>query len=92
MTDILARSLSPSPDAATSAVGDETVILHLGNGTYYGLDATGTKVWALLKDGVAPLEICRRLAEEFAVERPIIEADVAVFLTDLLNQDIVIAA
>ena len=53
MTDILDRHLAPSPDAAESAVGNETVILHLVNGTYYGLDPVGTRIWGLIKEGVA---------------------------------------
>ena len=38
MTDMLARRLTVSPQATDSRVADETVILHLGNDTYYGLD------------------------------------------------------
>ena len=90
MIDILTRRLTPSPDAATSAVGDETVILHLVNGTYYGLDPVGTRIWALLKDGIATPDICRLMAEEYGVELAIIEADARKFLTDLAAQDIVV--
>ena len=90
MTDILTRCLTPSPDAATSAVGDETVILHLVNGTYYGLDAVGTQIWAMIKGGVATADICRRLAEEYAVDLPTIEGDARKFLTDLEAQGILI--
>ncbi len=32
----------PCPDAMESRLGEETVILHLGSGTYFGLDAVGT--------------------------------------------------
>lgn len=90
MTDILARRLAPSPEAATSAVGDETVILHLGSGAYYGLDAVGTRIWEMLGDGVATSEICRGLAEEYAVELRIVEEDARRFLTDLEAKGILI--
>ena len=90
MTDILQRRLTPSPDAATSAVGDETVILHLVNGTYYGLDPVGTQIWAMIKEGVATADICRQLAEKYAVDLPTIEADARKFLTDLEAQGILI--
>lgn len=90
MTDILDRNLAPSPDAAESAVGDETVILHLVNGTYYGLDPVGTRIWALLKDGVAPPEICRRLADEYEMDLATVEADSRKFLNDLAAQGIVV--
>lgn len=90
MTDILHRNLAPSPDAVESAVGDETVILHLVNGTYYGLDPVGTRIWALLKDGVPPTEICRQLAAEYEIDLATIEADARKFLGDLEAQSIVI--
>ena len=92
MTDILDRRLAPSPDAAESAVGDETVLLHLINGTYYGLDAVGTRIWGLLKDGIAASDICRRLADEYGVDVATIEADVRSFLSDLAAQGIVVDA
>lgn len=90
MTDILNRTLSPSPDAAESAVGDETVILHLINGTYYGLDPIGTRIWAMMKEGLAPPEICRRLADEYEIELATIEADARKFLGDLEAQGILV--
>ncbi len=90
MTDILDLIFVVSPDAAESAVGDETVILHLVNGTYYGLDSVGTRIWAMLKDRVAPRDICRRLADEYEVELPTVEADARIFLSDLDAQGIVV--
>ena len=90
MTDILDRSLSPSPDAATSAVGDETVILNLVNGTYYGLDPVGTRIWEMLQDGTASGEICRTLAAEYMVDLATIEADTRKFLGELEAQGILV--
>lgn len=90
MTDILERRLVPSPDAAESAVGDETVILHLGNGTYYGLDPIGTRIWGMIAEGVPTTNICRRLADEFGIALPTIEADARAFLIDLEAHGILI--
>ena len=92
MTDILERRLVPSDDALESAVGDETVILHLKNSTYYGLDPVGTRIWALLKEGLTPPDICDRLAIEYDMPRETIEADARKFLGDLAAQDIVVDA
>ena len=90
MTDILTQPLAPSPDAVESRVGDETVILHLKSGTYFGLDATGTRIWALVKEGVAPAAICDRLTEEFDVTAEAAEADVRRFLGELKANDILV--
>ncbi len=90
MADILRTRVVPSPDAAESAVGDETVILHLKSGTYFGLDPMGTRIWSMLKQGLSPTEICTRLVEEFGVGLDRIEADVRCFFTDLKANDILI--
>ena len=90
MTDILKQSITPSPDAVESKVGDETVILHLKSGTYFGLDPMGTRIWAMLKEGVAPAAICGRLTDEFEVEADIAEADVRRFLSELKANHILV--
>ena len=90
MTDILHRPLAPSADAVESAVGDETIILHLTKGIYFGLDAMGTRIWALLKDGMDPLAICERLSADYGTTREIVETDVREFLGELQANDIVV--
>ncbi len=89
MTDILTRRLAPSPDAVESAVGDETVLLHLKSGTYFGLDPIGTRIWALLKEGLTPAELCQEIASEYEVEPATVEADARRFLGELQANGIV---
>lgn len=90
MDDLFSRRLAPSPQALESSVGDETVLLHLGNDTYYGLDDVGTRIWALLKEGAALPAIRDRLATEYEVEPATVEADMRRFLGDLLAHDILV--
>lgn len=90
MTDILKESLAPSPDAVESKVGDETVLLHLKSGTYFGLDPMGTRIWAMLKEGVEVAAICGRLTQEFEVEAEVAEADVRRFLGELKANNILV--
>ena len=89
MTDILQTRLQPSADAVESPVGDETVLLHLKSGTYFGLDPLGTRIWDLLKEGLTPASICARIAEEYDTDREIVEADARRFLEELEANDIV---
>ncbi len=89
MSDIFDKRLVPSGDAVASPAGDETVILQLKNGTYFGLDPVGTRVWQLLGDGLSPAEICARLAEEYDVAPAVLEADVHCLLVELEANDII---
>lgn len=88
MPDILTLNLRPASDAVESRVGDETVLLHLGSGTYYGLDRIGTEIWEGLKSGKLLPEICAGLADRYGQALVSIEADVRSFLLDLQQHDI----
>ena len=90
MTDILQQQLKASPDAFASAVGDETVLLQVKRGTYFGLDAIGTRIWAGLNEGRTPMEICKQIAVDHDVPIETVEADARVFLEDLKANEIVI--
>jgi|RhiMethySRZTD1v2_1073278.scaffolds.fasta_scaffold1054877_3 hypothetical protein len=90
MTDILSLQLLPSEQALESRVGEETVILHLERDIYYGLDQLGTRIWQLLKDGMAPVAISDIVVREYGVTRELIEADMRRFLSDLYAHGIVV--
>jgi hypothetical protein len=83
------EKLKPSLDAVESPVGDETVLLHLKSGTYFGLDSVGTRIWQLLKEGLHPRDICERLTAEYEISKEVAEVDTASFLSSLKMQDLV---
>ena len=90
MTDILSKQLLPSEQAMESRVGEETVILHLERDIYYGLDRLGTRIWELLKDGIALVAISDIVVREYGASREVIEADMRRFLSDLYAHGIVV--
>jgi hypothetical protein len=92
VSDLLTSQWRISDDAMANAVGGEMVILHIGNGTYYGLDAIGTQLWEGLKAGKTPNDVCDDLIEQYEVERSVLEADIAQFLEDLRANQLVEAA
>ena len=57
-----------NPDAMTSSVGIETVILHFTAGTYFGLDEVGTRIWQLVQERRSVREIRDALLEEYDVD------------------------
>jgi hypothetical protein len=86
--DITARYV-PDPDAMESRLGDETVILHLGTGTYFGLDPVGTVVWEALQPGATPKALCANVRQRFADAPATAEADVTAFLAQLLDHALI---
>ena len=91
MTDILQEPFKASPDAFASAVGDETVLLQVKRGVYYGLDAMGTRFWTGLNEGRTPADVCEQIATEFGVAIETVETDARAFFHDLKANEIVIA-
>jgi len=81
--------LTISPNAVAKQLGDEVVILHLGSGTYFGLDAVGARMWQLLGEGKSLNEICDVVLVEYEVSREDLEHDITGLIKDLLAQDLV---
>lgn len=73
-------------------VGDETVILDLASGTYFGLDPVGARIWALIGEGKTLAEICTTMLEEYEVEREPLEADVLRLVAELVERGLVLPA
>jgi hypothetical protein len=67
-------------------LGDETVILNLKNGEYFGLEAAGSRIWQLLTAGMTLAEVCERVEGEYDVERETLERDILALAEQLRNQ------
>ena len=72
-----------SADVLFQEVSGETVLLDLASEQYFGLDAVGTRIWALLNEGAAAEAVVDTLLAEYAVERETLAADVDELLARL---------
>ena len=86
-----ATTLSRHPEATDSRVGDETVILHLGSGTYFGLDPVGSRIWELLDKPMNAMTLREGLLAEFAVAPEVLAKDMEAFLGQMLEHGILVA-
>lgn len=86
MTNMLQQCWKPSAQAAASRVGDETVLLHLVSGTYFGLDPVGTRIWQALTEGRLACDAAASIAEEYGQPLAQVEEDAAAFLSELAEQ------
>lgn len=67
-------------------VGEETVILDLASGTYFGLDAVGARFWQLAEQGRGLAEMCDQLMSEYQVDRASLEADLVQLSKELMER------
>lgn len=80
----LPTKLTPSDDAMVRTVGNESVILDLASGKYFGLDPVGTRLWQLLSQGRSFEQACTELLGEYEVEEAQLRRDAQKLIADLL--------
>jgi hypothetical protein len=83
--------IRPSSDVVTREVGEETMLLDLASGTYFGLDPVGGRFWQLLEEGKPPREARDVLLGEFEVAEAQLDRDLEALLADLAANGLVIA-
>ena len=79
----LPQALTIRAEVMARQVGDETVLLDLASGNYFGLDAVGARIWHLLVNGKSPAEVCDVLVGEYDVARESLERDFARLISEL---------
>jgi hypothetical protein len=82
----LDAKLSIPPQVMSRLVGDETVLLDLSSGIYFGLDGVGKRIWESLAEGLSLGETAATIASEFEVGETQAQADLIVFATDLMER------
>jgi hypothetical protein len=79
-----------SPHAMSRTIGEETVILDLESGTYFGLDPVGAQMWHLLEQGKSFIEVRDAVFDEYEVERDRLEADLLALIGELAERKLII--
>jgi hypothetical protein len=85
-------NLVPSHLVRSALHGDRAILLDLQSERYYGLDEVGTRMWALLTAGLDPPAIVAKLAAEYEVPPPRLQADLGRILDQLLALGMVLPA
>lgn len=70
-------------------LGGEAVILNTTTGTYFGLDETGTRMWALLAELGRVEPAYRALLAEYDVAADRLQQDLLGFLDELVSHGLV---
>lgn len=73
-------------DVLDTEIDDQTVMMDIEQGSYFGLNKTATRIWAMLSEPTVIGELCDRLADEFDVPREQCEQQVGDFLENLLDR------
>ena len=84
LTDTLKRN----EELISSDIDDETVMMSLEQGQYYGLDAIGSRIWELYATPQTLNKVIETLLVEFDVDEETCKADVINFVQQLLDNNL----
>jgi hypothetical protein len=77
------------PEVMAREVGGETVILDLASGSYFGLNAVGTRIWQLVAAGLDTGQIVDTLLREYDAQRTAVEQDLDKLLDELVQRGLI---
>lgn len=74
------------PQVMSRLVGDETVLLNLESGLYFGLDGVGQRIWETVSEGKKLCETVAVIVAEYDVNEAQAAADVLEFASTLVER------
>ena len=78
--------LSIPKQVMSRLVGEETVLLDLQSGMYFGLDGVGMRIWESIGKGLTLGETSKVIMSEFEVDEATAQSDVFEFFSDLVER------
>jgi hypothetical protein len=86
----LETKLTVPPQVMSRLVGDETVLLDLASGIYFGLDGVGKLIWESVANGNSLGQAVDVIVAEYEVEHAQAQTDVLAFAGDLLERGLLV--
>ena len=86
----LDTKLSVPPQVMSRLVGEETVLLDLASGVYFGLDGVGKRIWESVAEGNNLSQAVAVIVAEYDVDEEQAQADVIEFASDLVTRGLLV--
>ena len=87
----LETRLTVPPQVMSRLVGEETVLLDLESGMYFGLDSVGKLIWQAVSDGKSLAEAVDSIVAEYDVDEEQAQSDVIEFAGKLVERGLLAA-
>lgn len=78
-----------SEGAISCDLSQESVILHVDSGVYFGVDPVGSSIWKMLDKPRPVTEICEGLIADYDIDVAACQLSVLGFLNQLVSKDLV---
>jgi hypothetical protein len=83
-------TLQRNPDLLSSKIDNETIMMSMLDGNYYGLNEVAGRIWEILAKPYSYKELIEVLLSEFDVDEATCNRDVAGFLKKLEEKKLII--
>jgi hypothetical protein len=70
-------------DQVSCRLDEETVLLELRNGNYYGLNSVGSVIWEMIQQPRSIEAVCSAVQEQYSVDAEICRRDVLSVIEEL---------
>lgn len=89
MPTTLPTKVKISDDVLFQEVAGDTVLLNMESEYYFGLNATGTRVWELLSQDESPESVFQVLKQEYKTDETQLRTDLAQLIAHLAAKNLV---
>lgn len=70
----------------STELGNETVLMSIESGRYYGLEGTAQRIWSLLRAPQSLAELSVHLAKEYEVSPEQCAEDIRPFIEEMISE------
>lgn len=85
----LASTVHHRENHLSAQIDNETVVMSIEQGNYYGLDTIASVIWLRLESPIVVAELCTELAKEYDADAATINRDVLLLLEKLADNDLI---
>ena len=78
-----------NPDLIHANIDNETMLMSLTNGEYYGMNKVGSAIWGLLEDSISVGTLIEKLTNSYEITTAECEKDINSFLDKLQEKGII---
>ena len=86
----LEHTLSRNPELVHAEIDNQTMLMSLDNGEYYGMNSVGSAIWQLLEEDTSIGNLIENLTEIYGISSEQCAQEIAPFLKKLQNNKIII--
>jgi hypothetical protein len=79
-----------NPSVVCTELDDGAVLLNLDSKYYYSLNETGLRIWQIIEEFQSPLEIAKRLADEYEIDPERARESVVRLIEELEREQLII--